>query len=155
MGTDEQLWEHHASGPASSSAWRAQAGPVAKGPLGAWPPETRAPGPGPRAGTRPALRALQPIASWDPLSNRAEFKEYDPRAAQRLAPGCGGGGLSSRRWVAGPGPAGAGRAGPDSPLSGLGVREGGTADQKPDLTTSLPLEGQSHVVFCARFLLVK
>lgn len=123
MGTDEQLWEHHASGPASSSAWRAQAGPVAKGPLGAWPPETRAPGPGPRAGTRPALRALQPIASWDPLSNRAEFKEYDPRAAQRLAPGCGGGGLSSRRWVAGPGRAGPGRAGL-SPLWPWGQRGG-------------------------------
>lgn len=131
MGTDEQLWEHHASCPASSSAWRAQAGPVAKGPLGAWPPETRAPGPGPRAGTRPALRALQPIASWDPLSNRAEFKEYDPRAAQRLAPGCGGGGLSSRRRVAGlagPGLAGPGRT---LPSLALGSERGALRTRSP------------------------
>lgn len=131
MGTDEQLWEHHASCPASSSAWRAQAGPVAKGPLGAWPPETRAPGPGPRAGTRPALRALQPIASWDPLSNRAEFKEYDPRAAQRLAPGCGGAAsllAAGSSGLAGPGWAGPGRT---LPSLALGSERGALRTRSP------------------------
>lgn len=119
---------------------------------------TRAPEARPRG--RAGVRGLQPIRSWDrePVlrANRGTDGPQNPtnsgaavkparnlriRAPRTAALGAwllrGRPPFPPRCRLAWPG-----RTGPDSPLSGLGVREGGTADQKPGLTTS-PSRGRA------------